>query len=212
MRPCECDKELLVAHALGETDPAEVAALEARLRDCPDCREEFSLHRQLADDLAGRPPAPMPADLREILIRSAIQVRRDSSPAWASSRSSGRGRIAWTPILCAGAGLAIVGLLVLLVLPGGGPGGSVDEVVVGGVGRGATAVEEILQLVSNLQSGWNLASDFLQRFAPLARAVQTAFSAVGLLRWAVTFLSVLGVIGLLWRLNRSSQNRSVRHA
>ena len=201
-----------MAHALGEADPADVPAIEARLRKCPTCRDEFSVHRLVADDLAARPPAPMPGDLREVLIRSAIQVRRDSRPAWAAPRTGTRGRIAWTPILCAGAGLAIVGMLVLLVMPGGGPGGSVDDVVVGGVGRGATAVEEILQLLSNLQAGWNLAGQFFQRFSPLTRGVQTAFSAVGMVRWVVAGLSVLGVIGLLWRLNRSSQNRRVRHA
>lgn len=212
MESCGCDKELLVAHALGHVDPEEVARVEACLRTCAQCRDEFSLHRQVADDLGRRASAPMPPGLRDVLIRSAIQVRRDSSPAWARSRTDARGRIAWTPILCVGAGLAIAGLLILLVLPGSGGGGSVDQMVVGGVGRGATALEEILQLVSNLQAGWNLAREFLQRFAPLTRAVQTAFSAVGFVRWAVAFLSVAGVIGFLWRINRSNQNRSVRHA
>lgn len=211
MEPCDCDREALLALALGQLDGPEAARIEENIRGCPACQEELLFHQQVAGDLARRPAAPMPPDLREVLIRSAIQTRRDASPAWVG-QSGPRTRVAWTPVICTGAGLAIVGMLVLLVLPGGGPTGSVDDVVAGGVGRGATALEEILQLLANLQAGWELTQTFFQRFAPLTRAVQTGLGAIGLLRWLVALLSVLGVIGLLWRFGRVGQKGRVEHA
>ena len=212
MAECDCDKELLVAHALGDTDPEEAARADRFLRECPSCRLEFQVHRKVAGALSSRSSSAMPSDLREVLVRSAVQARRDGGPAWAAPRSVGRGRISWAPVLVAGAALAVLGMVVFFFVPGAGPGSSVDEVVSGGVGRGATALDEIMQLLANLQQGWGFVQAFLERISPLTRAVRTAFAAVGLIRWAVAFFSFTSVIGLIWRLNRSSQNRSVKHA
>ncbi|MEZ4648130.1 MAG: hypothetical protein R3E97_04960 [Candidatus Eisenbacteria bacterium] len=212
MAECDCDKELLVAHALGYTNPDESEIAERFLRECPHCLREFELHRRVAGVLSVRVAPSMPSDLREVLVRSAVQARRDDGPAWASPRSVRSGRISWAPVLGAGAALAALGLIIFFFVPGAGPGGSVDEVVSGGVGRGATALDEIMQLLANLQQGWTLAQGYLERLSPLTRAVRTVFGAVGVVRWAVAFFSVVSVIGLVWRLNRSSQNRSVKHA
>lgn len=211
MDPCGHDKDRLIAYLAGEMGPDEGRALEEEARACPSCRFDLEVHRMVVEHLEDAPAPPMPVGLREVLVRSAVQVRRDATPLWTAPRAKARGRVSWFPILCSGAGLAALGLIVFFLLPSGSSS-SIDEMVVGGVGRGATAIEELMQLVANLQAAWQTAEDFLQRFEPLTRAIRTSVAAIGPTRWSLALFSVLAVIGILWRLLRSSQNRSVKHA
>lgn len=210
MTPCGCDKDLLLEYAIGEIDQRDVPIIEAQLRTCSQCAADLKFHRKLADELADRPTANYPDDLREVLVRSAIQIRKDVAPAWGKAPADARPRFSWVPLVCASAGLAIVAVFIFFLMPGGSTS-SMDDMVSGGVGRGATALEEIMQLVSNLQVGWQLVVDFLSRFSPVWRALQASLSAIGIARWTIVFLTIVAVAGTLWRMNRSGPKRRVNH-
>ena len=210
MNRCDCDKTLLMEYAIGEIDPPDIPGVEAQIRNCPVCAEDLRLQRNMVTDLESRPEAIFPQHLREVLVRSAVHARRDLISA-APQASSGRVRFSWTPVLCASAGLAIVAVMMLLLMPGA-TGGSMDEMVFGGAGRGATALNEILDLFSNLRRGWDLLWRLLEPFTPVVRAVQSVLVAFGVVRWTMVLLSVFAATALVWRFTRTGQERSLKHA
>jgi hypothetical protein len=210
MNRCSCDPSLLLGYALGDLTEPERARVEIQIRLCPSCAAEVETHRQLAGRLRRLPVPAFPAGLEEVLVRSAIQARRSRA-----GRAAVRQReFAWTPVLCAAAGLAIVAVLVLILNPGNlmNPGGSVDDVVYGGVGRSATAFQQLVELYANVRQGWDVLVEFLSRFAPVWRALQATVGAVGTVRIAMAGLSVLAVVLLLWRLVRPKRKIGAANA
>ncbi|MCA9727200.1 MAG: hypothetical protein R3E12_16640 [Candidatus Eisenbacteria bacterium] len=208
MTRCACDQSLLLEFALGDLEPSQRSRVEAQVRQCPACASEVRRYRELIGDLGALPIAPFPIQLEEVLVRSAIQARR----GMAGRKTAPRREFSWTPVLCAAAGLAIVAVLVLILRPGNlvGPGSSVDEVVYGGVGRGATAFQDLVELYANIQQGWRILVEFLTKLAPVWRALRAALAAVGAVRIGLAAVSVLAVVALLWRLGRPK--RKMGHA
>jgi hypothetical protein len=208
MKPCTCDRSLLLEFALGELEPQQRVRIAAQVRDCPACAAEVRAHERLAGDLRLLPVPAFPAQLEEVLVRSAVQARR----GLAGRQTAAGKEFAWTPVLCAAAGLAIVAVLVLILRPTNlvGPGSSMDEVVYGGAGRGATAFQDLVRLYDNIRQGWEILVDFLGKLAPVWRAVRVLLGAVGTARIAMAGTSVLLVVVLLWRWGRPKRN--VRHA
>lgn len=207
MEPCTCDRSLLLEFALGELDPQQRLRVAAQVSDCASCAAEVRAHERLTEDLKRLPVPAFPLPLEEVLIRSAVQVRRGLA-----GRRAARKEFAWTPVLCATAGLAIVAVLVLILRPTNlvGPGTSMDEVVYGGAGRGATAFQDLVQLYANIRQGWELLVEFLGKLAPVWRAMRALLGAVGAVRIAMAGVSVLLVVVVLWRWGRPRRN--VRHA
>jgi hypothetical protein len=205
--PCTCDRSLLLEFALGELDPQQRLRVAAQVRDCASCAAEVRAHERLAQDLERLPVPAFPLQLEEVLIRSAVQARRGLA-----GRRAARKEFAWTPVLCATAGLAIVAVLVLILRPTNlvGPGTSMDEVVYGGAGRGATAFQDLVQLYANIRQGWELLVEFVGKLAPVWRAMRALLGAVGAARIAMAGVSVLLVVVFLWRWGRPRRN--VRHA
>lgn len=208
MNQCTCDRSLLLEFALGELEPQQQLRVAAQVRDCPSCAAEVRTHERLTADLRRLPAPVFPIQLEEVLIRSAVQARRGLAGRKATSHKE----FAWTPVLCATAGLAIVAVLVLILRPTNlvGPGSSMDEVVYGGAGRGATAFQDLVQLYANIRQGWEFLVEFLGRLAPVWRAMRALLGAVGAGRIAMAGLSVLLVVVLLWRWGRPKRN--VGHA
>lgn len=206
MSACSCDKTLLLEYAIGDLGREERIQVEAQVRACRSCAQELEIHRMLAADLRALPTPELPSGLEEILIRSALEAGRRGRVR--AARSS----FAWTPVLCTAAGLAIVAILVLILNPSNlaRTGAAFDPVGPDGVGRGATVFDELLQLYANIQQGWLVLREFLGRFAPVGRAMQTVLGAVGLERLSVVAGSVIVALVLLWRFTRPK--RKVGHA
>lgn len=209
MTTCNFDKTLLVDYAAGDIDVAGRVEVTAHVSRCHGCRLELRFHQDLASDLQKLSRPEFPPHLEEVLVRSAVQAGRAARPAMAAG---GRFRFSWTPVLCAGAGLAIVAVLALILTPGSwvtsGPG---DGSVIGTVGQGTSLVNDMMRTVSTLQDAWGIAKDFLGRFAPIGRAIGAVASAVGLERWLILGASILTAALLLWRVTRLGQKRSVGH-
>ena len=75
---CDCENLRLDAYQDGELSPAERAAVEAHLRDCPACAAELAVMRGMSGafaDAAPREPS------REQLLQIARGVRAESSDA-----------------------------------------------------------------------------------------------------------------------------------
>ncbi len=76
--------ELLSAYVDGELSDAELAAVEARLRDDPRARELVAELRDVSETLRSLPRHKLGADLREAVLQQAV-VRREPMPADAGS-------------------------------------------------------------------------------------------------------------------------------
>jgi hypothetical protein len=107
-----------------------------------------------------------------------------------------------------GGGILI--LLLLLLWPGRlASWAPVDQVVGGG---GVGLLDSVLRWISDLQSGWQTVRDFLERFAPIGKAVKVTVAGLGGFVWIALVLGATGSTLLLWRITRSGQKRSVGHA
>ncbi|MEO6446273.1 MAG: anti-sigma factor, partial [Gemmatimonadaceae bacterium] len=103
------------AYALGALDGAELAAFEAHLEACAECRVEVDAHREVAGLLAYAAPSVQPragASLRDRIMADAAQARpiRSARPAAASVaplRAAGRTRASRVGWLAAAACLTI---------------------------------------------------------------------------------------------------------
>ena len=209
MTTCNFDKSLLVDYAAGDIDVAGKVEVTAHVSRCHACKLELRFHQDLASDLQRLPRPEFPPHLEEVLVRSAVQAGRNARPA---AEANGRFRFSWTPVLCTGAGLAIVAVLALILAPGTWVSpGSGDGSVIGTVGQGTTLINDMMRTVSTLQDAWDIAKDFLRRFAPLTNAIGAIVSALGLQRWLILGASVLAAALLLWRVTRLGQKRSVGH-
>lgn len=109
MNGCTDVRTSLGGYVLGALDPAERAAVEAHVADCPACRDELAglaglpamLGRvdeaQLAE-LAGPPP-----ELLDGLLARAAERRRGRLGRWPGAR--------WTPLAAAACLLLVIGAL-----------------------------------------------------------------------------------------------------
>jgi hypothetical protein len=212
MMSCGFDKSLLLDFALGEISLPDRVETRRHIARCEPCNAELKFHRSLSRDLEALPVPSFPAHLEEILVRSAVQVRRSIARGAHGELAIGRLRFSWTPVLCTAAGLAIVAVLVLILMPGSlvSPGGT-QAPGVGGMGRGASVVSDVMRFVSNVQEGWSIARDFLGRLSPVGRAAGAVFEAIGLERWGILAFSVFAVVLLLWRFTKPGRKRSVGH-
>lgn len=204
---CDFNTDLLLEFAVGEIAQAERAEVEAHVNGCVACRAEVRLHRSLARDLKELPAPSFPSDLEEVLVRAAIQTRR-SMPRPTSRVSPARPAVAWLPVLCGAAGLAIVGVLILLLLPGRmlSPG-SVDEMVYGGAGRGTNVMGDALMLLRNLRQGWEFVLRVLGWLSPITRALGAVFEAVGAGRWLMVLATTTVAVWAVRRLTRSRKQQ-----
>ena len=207
---CKLNAALILEYAVGEPSLEERQEVEVHLASCAECRAEVRFHRSLSRDLKDLPQPAFPPELEEVLVRAAIQTRRSLPKSTVAARSEADGRSRWLPILCGAAGLAIVGLLVLLLLPGRvfSPG-SVDEMVYGGSGRTTNVMSDAFMLIRNLRQGWELLAQFLSWCSPVARALGSALEAVGAARWSALVGTVVAAVLVLRRFTRK---RDVGHA
>ncbi|MBK8231621.1 MAG: hypothetical protein IT349_16090 [Candidatus Eisenbacteria bacterium] len=204
---CDFNTDLLLEFAVGEIAQPERSEVEAHINGCAICRAEVRLHRSLARDLKDLPAPAFPSDLEEVLVRAAIQTRR-SMPRSASRVRASRPTVAWLPVLCGAAGLAIVGVLILLLLPGRmlSPG-SVDEMVYGGAGRGTNVMGDALMLLRNLRQGWEFVLRVLGWLSPISRALGAVFEAVGAARWLMGLATTAVAVLAVRRLTRSRRQQ-----
>ncbi|MDH3500744.1 MAG: hypothetical protein OEM97_11510, partial [Acidimicrobiia bacterium] len=120
----EHDTNLIMALAEGSLDPAQIAAAEAELSDCPDCASELALQRAALLMLRAAPPAEL-NDIERTRIRRNIRdelgITKVSTAATSSVRNARRFR------LIAGlAGAAAVLVAIVLVAP------ALDDLTIGG--------------------------------------------------------------------------------
>lgn len=207
---CGFQSDLLLEYATGEPSLAERQEVEVHLASCAECRSEVRFHRSLIADLTELPRPNFPPELEEVLVRAAVQSRRSLGPSSVGARVPRRTRVSWLPVLCGAAGLAIVGILILLLFPGRmfSPG-TMDEMAYGGGGRGPGVMSDALMLIRNLRQGWSLLAQFLSWCSPVASAAVSALQAVGAMRWAALGASLFAALFVLRRVTR---RRNVGHA
>ena len=98
---------LLPWYARGQLDADEMSEVQAHLLNCPACRAELEAERPLQTLLSL--PATAPAgDVESGLARMRARIKADAAPARAPR---------WVAWALGGQGLAIAGLLAVLVLP-----------------------------------------------------------------------------------------------
>jgi predicted anti-sigma-YlaC factor YlaD len=205
---CSFDKDLLQEYAIGEVAEADRGTVEVHLTGCASCRLEVADLRRLARDLSSIPEPEFPADLEEVLVRAAIQAGRTQQPVRESSLHPSGIRRSWALVLAGSVGLALAIFVVVslwptrLGLPVAGGGGA----------QGLGLVDSLLHWVETVQSFWTTATEFLDRFAPLRKAVRAGLGG-GL---TVSLIAAVGLgaatTGLvLWRI-AGPRKRRVNHA
>lgn len=95
---CAAARDLIPAYALGLTDPAEAALVEAALPVCPGLADELVAYRRLAAPLAASVPQvePPPALFARLMAEAA--VTRPSAPRAPDAASSPAAPIAFPPM------------------------------------------------------------------------------------------------------------------
>jgi hypothetical protein len=204
---CLFDKDLLQEYAIGEIIEADRGTVEGHLTGCAVCRLEVADLRRLARDLSSIPEPAFPVDLEEVLVRAAVQAGRAQQPVRVSSLRPAGLRRSWTLVLAGAVGLALAGFVVvslwssLLALPGTGIGG----------GQGLGLKDSLLGWVETLRSFWSTASDFLDRFAPLRKAVRAGLGGLTVPLIGAIGLGVAATGLVLWRI-AGPRKRKVNHA
>lgn len=212
---CTFDKELLLEFAIGEIEPEHRQTVESHLAGCAACRLEVVAHRQLGRDLGELPEPSFPTGLEDVLVRASIQARKAARPEKARAADRPRTRPYWVLGFGGLLGFGMLVLLVFLLWPGRiSNWGPVDRAVGGGVGQGLGMMDGILRWMSDLRDGWEIVRGFLEKFAPVQRAVRVALGGIGSPIWAALALGAFGATFLFWRITVAGQKkmRSVGHA
>lgn len=211
---CRFDQDLLQEYAIGEVTAAERSQVEGHLERCADCRLEVTDFRHLVRDLAALPEPEFPSDLEEVLIRSAVQAGRALQPPRPVVRPAGIRRV-WVYAFSGAAGLLVSIFLIAMLWPfRESAGGPFDRVLGNGVGQGLGLLDSALRWGTGARSTFDAVSDFLNRFAPVGKAVRIAAAGVGTSLWAALLLGAIAVALLLWRITGAGQKkmRSIDHA
>ncbi len=204
---CQFDKILLEEYAIGEVKAAERTQVESHLSACADCRLEVTDLRRLVRELTALPEPEFPPELEETLVRSAIQAGRAALPVRSGVRAAGA-RPGWVYVLSGAAGLGFVMALLLLFWPARfAQIGSSGE---GGVGQGLGLLDSVFRWVDSAGTTWDSVRDFLNRFAPVGKAVRIAVAGVGSSLWTAVALGAVATALFLWRLTSTGQKKARR--
>lgn len=85
---CKEIKKLLDEYPDGELSPEESEAVRAHLLQCPECRAEWLLEKQLRDDISAAAPE-VPADLHEHIME-AVRKEQSANETRVPNRRSSR--------------------------------------------------------------------------------------------------------------------------
>lgn len=185
----------------GELAEAETRAFTRHLESCAACREELRAYQSLGTLLASASMVEPPARVTERVLEIVLPSRRRHRARLALAGLAYAGTLA-ACLTVLGVWLSRPGTLSLLALIGATASRRVIQLCVFTINSASTAV-------LNLANGWGLLASIGVFFAPLGRALATAFSQVGVGLALVP--ATLACAAVLWwmRSRRGDSNRRI---